>query len=164
MPADGGTLQKRTTDASENGSFFASLQIPSHGSPGAGIHAGMSRAVPSLHLVSHETSGGGMTAAGNLTWSRPDQRDDRPAAPGNRGEPSPNLQTVSRDVLAMSLPMSRRGLAKSRPLFPTLRKRNKLAFRAIGKRNLYARAHRPQMQSGCVLRYDSRQATFRGSK
>ena len=183
-PADGVTLQKRILGASEKGSFFSVAGNTSPISAPAGIHAGMSRAViPSLCLVSKEANGGGMAVAGRLEWSRPDRRGDRtgpagPAGPGNRCEPlkpigtgrdrrrvaTPGNQTMPRDVSAMSRPVSRRGLASPRPLFPTLRKRNKLAFRAIGKRNLYARAHRPQMQSGCVLRYDSRQATFRGSK
>lgn len=168
MPADGVTLQKRIRGASEKGSFFASLQITSPISAPAVMHAGMSRAViPSLHLVSKEANGGGMTTAGGFTWSRPDQREDRtgPAGPGNYGEPSKTSGTGP-DRRRLAVPgnqtMYRRGLAKSRPLFPSLRKRNKLAFRAIGKRNLYARAHRPQMQSGCILRYDSRQETFRG--
>lgn len=142
----------------EKGSFFPIGQIDSRAPRPAAMHAGMSRVViPRLRLVSQETSGGGMATAGRIEWSRP-------ASPGNRGEPSPIRQTMSRPWQGMSRPMSRRGLAVSRPLFPTPGKRNKLAFRAIGKRNLYARAHRPQMQSGCVLRYDSRQATFRGSK
>jgi hypothetical protein len=116
-----------------------------------------------------------MTAAGSFAWSRPDRRGDEtgpagpagPAVPGNRGEPLKSGGTGP-DLRRLATPgnqtMSRRCLASPRPLFPTPGKRNKLAFRAIGKRNLYARAHRPQVQSECILRYDSRQATFRRVK
>ena len=90
-----------------------------------------------------------MATAGRIEWPRLEPEPEL----GNAWGASPIRQTVSRDVPAMCRMMSQRCLASPRPLFLTL-----------GKRNLYARAHRPQMQSGCVSRYDSRQATFRGVK
>ena len=98
----------------------------------------MSHAViPSVRLASLEASGGGMAVTGRIEWPRPEPEPEH----GNAWEPSPIRQTMSRPCPGMSRVMSPRCLASPRPLFPTPGKRNKLAFRAIGKRNLYARAH-----------------------